>query len=246
MHAGIMLYNSNKGLARFLFLLTVFTCQGPFLRGGEGLKSDLNAKQELFVKYYLMSFNATQAAIEAGYSKKTADVQGAKLLRNVKVEKIIKGEMERLRERLADDANRVYAGLWQEVNELTDKINTHYKAEKEMKRLIKKEHTICFAAKLDSPGSARHMQGPIDYVEQVQADLREVGFEIRETSLDMLRPAQFMKAQELRARLLHDLFDRAGYKPTDKLHMSADISGGINLGYMTDEELLREAEKLGS
>lgn len=209
------------------------------------MKSELNAKQELFVKYYLMSFNATHAAIEAGYSKKTADVQGAKLLRNVKVEKIIKGEMERLRERLADDANRVYAGLWQEVNEITEKINAHYKAEKELKKLIKKQNVILHANELDSTGAARFLEGPKEWVKEIQGEIRALTFEIQETSLDMLRPAQFMKAQELRARLLHDLFDRAGYKPTDKLHMQADISGGINLGYMTDEELLREAEKLG-
>lgn len=36
----------------------------------------LTAKQALFVKHYLVSLNATQSAIEAGYSEKTAKEMG--------------------------------------------------------------------------------------------------------------------------------------------------------------------------
>lgn len=45
----------------------------------------LTAKQERFVAEYLIDLNATQAAIRAGYSEKTADQQGSRLLANVKV-----------------------------------------------------------------------------------------------------------------------------------------------------------------
>lgn len=45
----------------------------------------LNPKQSLFVDEYLKDLNATQAAIRAGYSKKTADQQASRLLTNVKV-----------------------------------------------------------------------------------------------------------------------------------------------------------------
>lgn len=45
----------------------------------------LNDKQERFCQEYVIDLNATQAAIRAGYSKKTADVQGSRLLANVKV-----------------------------------------------------------------------------------------------------------------------------------------------------------------
>ena len=40
----------------------------------------LTAKQERFVAEYLIDLNATQAAIRAGYSAKTADKQGSQLL----------------------------------------------------------------------------------------------------------------------------------------------------------------------
>lgn len=45
----------------------------------------LTAKQQRFVDEYLKDLNATQAAIRAGYSKKTADQQASRLLTNVKV-----------------------------------------------------------------------------------------------------------------------------------------------------------------
>lgn len=45
----------------------------------------LSPRQQRFVEAYLVALNATQAAITAGYSKKTADVQGPRLLGNVGV-----------------------------------------------------------------------------------------------------------------------------------------------------------------
>lgn len=45
----------------------------------------LTAKQQRFVDEYLKDLNATQAAIRAGYSKKTADQQASRLLTNVKI-----------------------------------------------------------------------------------------------------------------------------------------------------------------
>lgn len=58
----------------------------------------LTEKQQRFVEEYLVDLNATQAAIRAGYSVKTADVQGSRMLRNVKVQSAI-GEAMALRSR---------------------------------------------------------------------------------------------------------------------------------------------------
>ena len=49
----------------------------------------LTAKQRRFVDEYLIDLNATQAAIRAGYSKKTAEVQASRLLSNVKVQTVM-------------------------------------------------------------------------------------------------------------------------------------------------------------
>ena len=49
-------------------------------------ESKLTPKQQRFCDEYLIDLNATQAAIRAGYSEKTACEQGARLLANVKVQ----------------------------------------------------------------------------------------------------------------------------------------------------------------
>ena len=46
----------------------------------------LNAKQSAFCNEYLVDFNATQAAIRAGYAKRTANRTGPRLLSNVVVQ----------------------------------------------------------------------------------------------------------------------------------------------------------------
>ena len=74
-------------------------------------------KKQRFVEEYLVDNNATQAAIRAGYSARTAESQGCRLLRDVKVsEAIAKGrkkiseKLEITRERLIEMAEAVYKG----------------------------------------------------------------------------------------------------------------------------------------
>ncbi len=49
----------------------------------------LTNKQAAFVDEYLIDFNATQAAIRAGYSKKTANEQGSQNLAKLNIQKAI-------------------------------------------------------------------------------------------------------------------------------------------------------------
>ncbi len=56
----------------------------------------LSPKQERFVAEYLKDQNATQAAIRAGYSKKTAAQQGSRLLMNVEVSKAVGKRQQRV------------------------------------------------------------------------------------------------------------------------------------------------------
>lgn len=49
----------------------------------------LNDRQIRFVQEYCKDFNATQAAIRAGYSEKTAGVQGHELLKNPKISEAV-------------------------------------------------------------------------------------------------------------------------------------------------------------
>lgn len=49
----------------------------------------LTPKKQLFVEFYLANPNATQAAIKAGYSEKTAKSQGQRLLTDVDIRALV-------------------------------------------------------------------------------------------------------------------------------------------------------------
>lgn len=53
----------------------------------------MTPKQQLFLNAYLANPNATQAAIAAGYSEKTAKSQGGRLLTNVAIQEAIRGRV---------------------------------------------------------------------------------------------------------------------------------------------------------
>ena len=57
----------------------------------------MTAKQKRFCNEYLIDCNATQAAIRAGYSAKTAYSVGQRMLKNVEVKKYIDEQFEKLK-----------------------------------------------------------------------------------------------------------------------------------------------------
>ncbi len=71
----------------------------------------LTSKQRLFISEYLVDRNATQAAIRAGYSAKTADRQGYRLLRNAEIRAAVESSTQARTERLALSADYVLKGI---------------------------------------------------------------------------------------------------------------------------------------
>ena len=66
-------------------------------------KKHLNQRQIRFVQNYMKTNNITHSAIDAGYSKKTAHVQGSNLLKNPKIFEYINAINERLEsDKIAD------------------------------------------------------------------------------------------------------------------------------------------------
>jgi phage terminase small subunit len=72
----------------------------------------LNPKQLRFVDEYLIDLNGTQAAIRAGYSAKTANEQGARLLANVSISAIIKARQQERSERTEITQDMVLNRFW--------------------------------------------------------------------------------------------------------------------------------------
>ncbi len=70
-------------------------------------KPGLTPKQAAFVAEFLIDRNATQAAIRAGYSRKTANEQGARLLANVSVRAAIDSVQNDLAHRAGITAEQV-------------------------------------------------------------------------------------------------------------------------------------------
>lgn len=71
----------------------------------------LTDKQRRFVDEYLIDLNATQAAIRTGYSAKTAEQQGSRLLINVKVQQAISKKMAERSKRTGINQDRVVLEL---------------------------------------------------------------------------------------------------------------------------------------
>lgn len=75
----------------------------------------LTDKQQRFVSEYLVDLNATQAAIRAGYSAKTANREGSRLLSKVDVADAIAAKAADKAAALDLSAERVLRGLFEEA-----------------------------------------------------------------------------------------------------------------------------------
>ena len=74
--------------------------------------AELTHQQQRFVDEYMVDLNATQAAIRAGYSAKTAAEQACRLLINVKVAAAIEAERIAQQERTQITADKVLRETW--------------------------------------------------------------------------------------------------------------------------------------
>lgn len=71
----------------------------------------LTEKQKKFVEEYLIDLNATQAAIRAGFSAKTANEQGSRMLANVSIRTCIDEEIAARSKRTGVNQDRVIREL---------------------------------------------------------------------------------------------------------------------------------------
>lgn len=74
--------------------------------------SDLTARQEAFVREYLVDLNATQAAIRAGYSEKGARTQGPELLSNPVIQAAVAAAQAERARRVHVTQDDVFRRVW--------------------------------------------------------------------------------------------------------------------------------------
>lgn len=82
--------------------------------------ANLTPKQQRFVEEYLIDLNATQAAIRAGYSEKTAQEQSSRLLSNVMVQEAVQKAKNKLSERTELTVDMVVNGLLKEAQDYAE------------------------------------------------------------------------------------------------------------------------------
>lgn len=88
----------------------------------------LNEKQRRFVDEYLIDLNATQAAIRAGYSVKTANEQGSQLLAKLSIQSEISRKMAERSKRTGVNQDRVVLELAKlAFVKMTDVVDGHGK-----------------------------------------------------------------------------------------------------------------------
>lgn len=122
------------------------------------MSNKLSLKQNAFVDAYLLSFNATQAAIKAGYSEKTAQEQGSRLLSNVIVREVVSSRIaekamgkDEVLIRMADIARGDIAQLM-EVSTVGFTLDMAKAQERGLTKLIKRirQKTTTYLAKGES------------------------------------------------------------------------------------------------
>jgi len=74
----------------------------------------MNERQSIFVSEYLKTGNASESAIRAGYSKKTAYSIGQRLLKNVEIQK----EIDRHRDKISKEAELTVSEIVKEIRAL--------------------------------------------------------------------------------------------------------------------------------
>jgi phage terminase small subunit len=84
----------------------------------------ITPKRQRFVEEYLVDLNATRAAIRAGYSPRTANREGARLLSNAVIAEAISERQKRREERTEVTQDMVVAGLLVEAK-LTGEGSSH-------------------------------------------------------------------------------------------------------------------------
>jgi phage terminase small subunit len=87
--------------------------------------AELTPKQSMFVKEYLVDLNATQAAIRAGYSAKTAGSVGNENLQKPEIATAIQAAMDKRSQKTEITAEYVLTGIKNVTERCADEGDNH-------------------------------------------------------------------------------------------------------------------------
>lgn len=129
--------------------------------------SELEEKQKMFCKEYLVDFNGTQAAIRAGYSKKTANEQASRLLAKVNVQTYLKQLIEKRNERTKITQDEVIA----DIIKVKDRCMQN-------EAILDKEGNLIGLYKFDSNGANKALDMLMKHTGGYETDNKQKAFNI--------------------------------------------------------------------
>ena len=140
--------------------------------------SELEEKQKMFCKEYLVDFNGTQAAIRAGYSKKTANEQASRLLTKVNVQTYLKKLIEKRNERTKITQDEVIADIIEVKNRCMQKVAvlTYDKEEKDYVQVTDENGKGVW--KFDSQGANKALDMLMKHTGGYETDNKQKAFNI--------------------------------------------------------------------
>lgn len=123
----------------------------------------MTARQERFVQEFLKTGNAKQSAIKAGYSEKTAEPQGARLLSNVKVKQRIEQLQSEIKTSAILDARQMQEILSQIILQQSEEEVLMVEGQGEgVSEVVKKTKTASQADRIKAINLLAKMTGCLD------------------------------------------------------------------------------------
>jgi phage terminase small subunit len=130
----------------------------------------LTAKQQAFIKEYLIDLNSTQAAIRAGYSKATAKEMGYENLTKPHIKKAVDEAINKRSEKLGITAEYVLYGLKDISDSVEEKTTDRLKAFE-----LLGKHLKLFTEKVEQSGETTHnINGASDISKLSVEELKQI------------------------------------------------------------------------
>ena len=128
-------------------------------------KKHLSQKQIRFVQEYMKTNNITQSAIKAGYSPKTASVQGSRLLTTIKIATYV----DAINERMASDK---IADIQEVMEYLTSVMRGEKKDQFDLDASLSERTKAAseLARRLDVRSRTVNVQGAVNIIDDIPDD----------------------------------------------------------------------------
>lgn len=218
-------------------------------------------KYDVFVLSYLNTFNATKAAIGAGYSPKSARQQGSTLLTHPYIKQKITEEMKTLRKRMENEGLRSFVSLLNIAIETDTKIQRHDEVVDEIEVLqqeiwelqdeltvLNRDISVLNDKNKEIDGRKTENKQLKQELNQQLNNLSDEAFELtnnihkiarRKDHLyrDYLPSKDWEKLQSLKKSIYQDILDRRGFKALDKVEHSGSIGVSNSFTGLTEDDL---------